>query len=165
MTSSSPGGALPARHSSLKTHTTHTHQEMASINTHTHSGWGNNHHRRGYTKTHAHARKWATSTAGCRSVCKHKHMQAHTAKHSYKPEITLSVHVNLTPPIPPCTMTSGSLSLVTESFNPPLQRGSPSLGDTMRQAWGSWMGRKGPWDTGGKRQQRTQEGQSYPQSE
>lgn len=97
MTSSSPGGALPARHSSFKTHTTHTHQEMASINTHTHSGWGNNQHRRGYTRTHAHPRKWATSTAGCRSVCKHKHTQAHTAKHSYKPEITLSVHVNLTP--------------------------------------------------------------------
>lgn len=105
-------------------------------------------------------------------VCANANTHRHTLQNSYKPEITLPVHVNLTPPTPYSYTHTTAPYTVTGKRNhgiypvdpylwsqrvspPPLQRGSPCLGDTLRQAWGTWMGRKGPRDTGGKRQERT----------
>lgn len=87
-------------------------------------------------------------------------------KNSNKPEITLSVHVNLTPLCPswhckwrrdcgPCRDNQWILIAGHRASLSPLQRGSPCLGDTLQQAYGSWMSRKGPRDTGGKKQERT----------
>lgn len=143
MTSSSPGGALPARHSSLKTHThspgnglyqhTHTPGETTNIDADTQVQTrmqGNGPHQQ---RT---AGVWANANT---------HM--HTPKNSNKPEITLSVHVNLTP-THPCTLTGKGdygiwkaiqwiLISGHREFFSPLQRGCPGLGDTLQQAWGS----------------------------
>lgn len=103
--------------------------------------------------------------------CVQMQTHKHTLQNSYKPEITLSVHVNLTrtqPPAPHCSVTGKRnhgicrdiqwiLISGHREFLSRLQRGSPCLGETLRQAWGSWTGRKGPRDTGGRRQERTLE--------
>lgn len=140
---------LPGRSASCltfftqETHTTHIRQEMASINTHLQ---GNNQHGCWYTGSDTHLRKWATSTAGCRSVRKTQTHRGHRLRKGYKPEITIECACKLdTTLFPPCTategsegcaaMSSGCLSLVPGSFSPFLQRGSSCLGDTLWRAW------------------------------
>lgn len=93
MTSSSPGGALPARHSSLKRHTQHTFARKCPLSTHTHTC-------REITYTDI-------GTPVCKEVAhinsrqqrsvQNTNREKHTHQKNHKPETTLSVHVNLTP--------------------------------------------------------------------
>lgn len=165
VTSSSPGGALPARHSSLKTHT-HSPGNGLYQHTHTHS-WAKQPTLMRIHK-HRHACKEMGHINSGRQECGQTQTHQHTLKSSNKPEITSSVHVNLTPPTPTHTATGKGdhricravqwiLISGRRAFLSLLQRGFPCLGDTLRQACGSWTGRKGLQDTGGTRLERTHE--------
>lgn len=157
MTSSSPGGALPARHSSLKTHThspgnglyqhTHTPGEITNIDADTQAQTrmrGNGPHQRRAAGVCANANK-------------------RTLENSHKPEITSPVHVNLTPPLLALErgitgnagLSIGSLSLVAESFSPPSREALPAWGTPCGRPGGAGRAGKGPRDTGGRSQERT----------
>lgn len=162
MTSSSPGGALPARHSSLKTHThspgnglyqhTQTPGEITNTDADTQAQTrmqGNGPHQR--------------QAAG---VCANANTHKHTLQNSYKPEITWSVHVNLTPPQP--SLHSDWKEALWDMQGYPLdpylwsQRASLTPPERLSQpeghptaGLGELDGQKGPWDTGGRRQERT----------
>ena len=117
-------------------------------------------------------------------VCANANTYRHTLQNSYKPEITLPVHVNLTPPTPysythttaPYTVT-GKRNHGIYPVDPYLwsQRVSPPPSRGALPAWGTPCGRPGgPGWAGkghgtqvvrGKRGHLGPEGQSYPQSE
>lgn len=118
-------------------------------------------------------------------VCANANTHRHTLQNSYKPEITSPAHVNLTPPPPPqliythhCSLhrdwkeesqdiSSGSLSLGTESISLPSRGALPAWGTPCGRPGGpGWAGKgHGTQVVRGKRGHLGPEGQSYPQSE
>lgn len=121
MTSSSRGGALPARHSSLKTLArAHTHQEMASVSTHV---W--------ISKRRHACKEMRNINSRVGGVCAKPN--TYKLKNSNKRCLGWPLFAWEGQPVGLAGLTSGSLSLVTGSFNRPAEKlslpeGHPAAG-------------------------------------